>query len=261
MRGADFRSAGSLDGHALWQVRTAAKQRLLERAGAPDGLDSGALWIGFARRFAPYKRAQLLFSDPDRLQALLDAPGRPIRILIAGKAHPADGRGKAILKEVFGHTLSEAFEGRIFFLEEYDIDLATHLVQGVDIWLNTPTRMLEASGTSGMKAAANGVLNLSVDDGWWPEAADGSNGWTIAREDGEEVDVVDAATLYRLLEEEIVPAYFERDSDGLPQRWLELVRANLGTVPLQFNTERMVTEYANRAYLELARSANAQEAR
>jgi len=147
--------------------------------------------------------------------------------------------------------------GRVFFLEDYDIDLARDLVQGADIWLNTPTRMLEASGTSGMKAAANGCLNLSIGDGWWPEAFDGTNGWLIAGErvyeDQELQNQLDATTLYRLLEEEIVPSFFERNAAGVPERWIRLMRGSLSTVPAQFNTDRMVGEYASQAYRELGR--------
>lgn len=275
VRPADFAKAEKLDAAKLWEIHTAAKKRLarrvranleksfLERDDSPflldrmlEGVDEDALTIGFARRFAPYKRAHLLFQDLDKLKALLDGADRPVRILIAGKAHPNDQAGKDILREIFGKA-REDLVGRVFFLEDYDIDLARDLVQGADIWLNTPTRMLEASGTSGMKAAANGCLNLSIGDGWWPEAFDGSNGWLISGErvyaDQELQNQLDATTLYRLLEEEIVPSFYERDAAGVPERWIRLMRGSLATVPAQFNTDRMVGEYASNAYRELGR--------
>ena len=176
-------------------------------------------------------------------------------ILIAGKAHPRDQRGKDILREIAGHTRSDDLIGKVFFLENYDMAVARSLVQGVDVWLNTPTRMLEASGTSGMKAAANGALNLSIADGWWPEAYDGQNGWVIAGdkvyEDQALQDVFDSAVLYRLLEEEIVPLYFDRDARGVPKGWVERMVRNLETVPPMFNTNRMVRDYFKNAYKPL----------
>jgi phosphorylase/glycogen(starch) synthase len=260
---------------ALWRAKQGLKHKLiegargriergfLERGDSPDvlgrtlaGLDPDALLIGFARRFAPYKRANLLFQDRDRLRALLENADRPVRILVAGKAHPDDGAGRELLAEIAGYTRDPDFVGKVFFLQDYDIALARLLLQGVDVWLNNPIRMLEASGTSGMKAACNGTLNLSIGDGWWPEAYDGSNGWIIGEgrdyEDQSLQDRLDVGVLYRLLEEEVVPAYFERDGQGFPRAWLERMSRNMLTIPTVFNTDRMVSEYLGRAYLPLA---------
>jgi phosphorylase/glycogen(starch) synthase len=275
--GRDFETAEGVDPTALWAARrtlrqallTTAKTRLertfLERGDSPvilhrmlEGLEEDALYIGFARRFAPYKRAHLLFHDIERLKKLLDNADRPVRILIAGKAHPRDQLGKDILREVFDHARSDDLIGRVFFLEDYDIGLARTLVQGVDVWLNTPTRMLEASGTSGMKAAANAVLNLSIADGWWPETDDGENGWTIGGdkvyEDQTLQDQFDGAVLYRLLEEEIVPLFFTCDKKRIPQGWVSRMRKGLASIPPMFNTDRMVREYFTQAYQHLARN-------
>jgi len=259
----------------LWDVKRELKVRLLlelgqrirgafvERSDSPllleetlAGLGEDALYIGFARRFAPYKRAGLMFLDEARLEGILSNAERPVRILIGGKAHPRDRHGKDILKSLAERTRSSRFVGRVFFLEDYDIELARLLMAGVDVWLNTPTRMLEASGTSGMKAAANGALNLSVGDGWWPEAFDGANGWMIDQRrsyrDQPLQDEFDASVLYNLLEEEVVPLYFERDAQGVPLGWLERVGRCLATIPAAFNTDRMVLEYLERAYSPLA---------
>jgi len=247
----------------LQQVRENLDRRFVECHDSPvllarilDGLDEDALWIGFARRFAPYKRAHLLFQDKDRLRALLDSEDRPVRILVAGKAHPRDGRGQEILRDIALIARSDEFVGRVILLEDYDVGLARHMVQGVDVWLNTPTRPLEASGTSGMKAAANGVLNLSIADGWWPEGADGKNGWTIGGErtydDQNLQDQLDSETLTRLLEEEVVPLYFDCDASGMPTGWLERSRHALATLPHVFNTNRMVMDYLEGAYAPLA---------
>jgi hypothetical protein len=221
-----------------------------------DGLDEEALLIGFARRFAPYKRAALLFKDSERLAALFSNSERPLRVFFAGKAHPRDELGKQVLKSVVELTRKPEFAGKVFFLEDYDMDLARRMVQGVDVWLNNPIRGLEASGTSGMKAAANGVLNLSVADGWWIEGRDGENGWSIG--DGREYpdeaqqDELDSAHLCRLLEDEVLPLFFERDALGVPRRWLERCRQSLATIPPTFSTERMVAEYRDEAYVALA---------
>ncbi len=185
-------------------------------------LDPGILTIGFARRFATYKRAALLFTDLDRLARILWDTDRPVQIVFAGKAHPADRPGQGVIQDIFGRSRSAKLRGRVFILEDYDIRIARFLVQGVDVWLNNPRRPLEASGTSGMKAAANGVLNMSVLDGWWDEGWTGDNGWAIGgREtnpDEGAQDWADAQDLYRILEQELIPAYYERDADGLPDR-------------------------------------------
>jgi starch phosphorylase len=220
------------------------------------GLDENALYLGFARRFAPYKRATLMFTDPERLRRILSHPDKQVRIVVSGKAHPRDKLGQDLLKHIVQLSRSPEFIGRVLFVDDYDISVARALVRGVDVWVNTPTRLEEASGTSGMKAAANGVLNLSIADGWWPEAADGKNGWTIGAgqvySDPELQNQADATALYRLLEEEIVPAFFSRNREGLPEAWLDAMVHCLQTVPTVFNTDRMVEEYCDLAYRPLA---------
>jgi len=219
-------------------------------------LDPEALTIGFARRFATYKRAGLLFSDVDRLARLVWDPARPVQIIFAGKAHPADRPGQGVIQDIFGRSRSQKLRGRVFIIEDYDIRIARFLVQGVDVWLNNPRRPLEASGTSGMKAAANGVPNLSVLDGWWDEGWDGQNGWAIGGRDTNPdegaQDWSDALDLYRILEEEVVPAYYERDEQGLPSRWLELMRNAMSSAVWRFSTTRMLHEYVERLYLPAA---------
>ncbi len=283
VRPADFANAAKIPAPDLWRVHQGNKALLLDnvrsaltrtfhaRGDSPvllsamlAGLDDKALWLGFARRFAPYKRAHLLFSEPARLRAILGSSDRPVRIVVAGKAHPRDKMGQDILKSIVQIARSPEFVGRVFFVEDYDIGLARSLVQGVDVWVNTPTRMEEASGTSGMKAAANGVLNLSIGDGWWPEAADGGNGWTIG---GAQVygnhdlqNQADATALYRLLEEEIVPRFFSRDAGGVPTAWVEMMKHCLATVPTVFNTDRMVGDYLRQAYRPKAANYFAQQA-
>jgi starch phosphorylase len=272
---ADFAAAEQLSDEQLWAARGAARRRLLRamreritqgfqrRSDRPallekiqGGLDENALWIGFARRFAPYKRAQLLFRDRERLAKMLNDPKRPLRIVLSGKAHPRDALGQQVLREVVALTREEPFAGRVFFLEDYDTGSAATLVQGVDVWLNTPTRTLEASGTSGMKAAANGGLNVSILDGWWCEAADGQNGWSIGGAqtytDPALQDELDATTLYALLEDEVLPCFFDNREQGRPGAWLARVRRALTTIPPHFNTDRMVSEYLRLAYEPLA---------
>jgi glycogen phosphorylase len=222
-------------------------------------LDPEVLTIGFARRFATYKRAALLFSDEERLARLLWDEHRPVQVIFAGKAHPADRPGQRVIRDIFERTQAPRLAGRAFILEDYDMRIARYLVQGVDVWLNNPRRPLEASGTSGMKAAANGIVNVSVLDGWWDEGWTGTNGWAIGgREpspDEEAQDAADADDLYRILEEEIVPRWYERDEAGLPQAWIELMKASIASTIWRFSTTRMLEEYVERLYLPAAHSS------
>jgi glycogen phosphorylase len=221
-------------------------------------LDPDVLTIGFARRFATYKRAALLFSDTERLASIISDPQRPVQIVFAGKAHPADRPGQRVIQDIFTYTRSKELAGRVYILEDYDIRIGRYLVQGVDVWLNNPRRPLEASGTSGMKAAMNGAINCSVLDGWWDEGYNGRNGWAIGGQetnpDEGAQDWADAQDLYRLLEEEIVPAYYERDADGLPRRWLQLMRESMASTIWQFSTTRMLEEYVELLYLPAAQA-------
>ena len=217
-------------------------------------LDPSILTIGFARRFAPYKRATLLFRDLERLKKILHHPTRPVQFIFAGKAHPQDEEGKRILQQVYQHSMDPAFSDRIVFVEDYDANVARHLVQGVDVWLNNPTRPLEASGTSGQKIGANGGINLSVLDGWWCEGYNGKNGWAVGEEflshDLKLQDEVDANSLYTLLEQEVVPLYYDREEDQLPSGWLAMMRESIRSIMPVFNTYRMVQEYTQRLYLK-----------
>ena len=222
-------------------------------------LDPHILTIGFARRFATYKRATLLLRDLNRLARILNHPERPVQILFAGKAHPRDEGGKDLIQQIANLITDESFRKRIVLLEDYDMAVARYLVQGCDVWLNNPRRPWEASGTSGMKAAANGGLNLSTLDGWWDEAwedaalANGPIGWAIGRgetyEDANYQDQVEAEALYDLLEHEVVPAFYERSADGLPHLWIERMQASLKSLTFFFNTHRMVQQYVSSSYL------------
>ncbi len=220
-----------------------------------QALDAGVMTIGFARRFATYKRAGLLFSDIDRLARLLWDADRPVQIVFAGKAHPADRPGQKVIQEIFQRSRSPQLRGRVFILEDYDIRVGRYLVQGVDVWLNNPRRPLEASGTSGMKAAQNGVPNISVLDGWWDEGYEAGNGWAIGgREmnpDEAAQDWSDAQDLYRLLEEDLVPRYYDRPK-GIPTRWVDVMRRSMATTLWQFSTTRMLQEYTEQLYLPAA---------
>jgi starch phosphorylase len=236
--------------------------RTLEQIG--NALDPAILTIGFARRFATYKRAGMIFTDTERLARLLTDADRPVQLVFAGKAHPADRPGQAVIQDIFGRSRSPEFRGRVFVLEDYDMRIAKFLVQGVDVWLNNPRRPLEASGTSGMKAAMNGVVNLSVLDGWWDEGWTGDNGWAIGgREplsDEAAQDWADAMDLYRILESEVVPEYYDRDEKGIPVRWVGRMRRSIATILWQFSTTRMLHEYAERLYLPAAGIEVSQEA-
>lgn len=219
-------------------------------------LDPGVLTIGFARRFATYKRSGMIFRDIERLARLVHDADRPVQIVFAGKAHPADRPGQAVIQEIFTRSRSAALRGRVFIIEDYDLRIGRFLVQGVDVWLNNPRRPLEASGTSGMKAAANGVVNASVLDGWWDEGFDGDNGWAIGgREtnpDEAAQDWSDAEDLYRILEQEVIPAYYERDANGLPTAWLGGMQRSMAKAIWRFSSTRMLHEYAEQMYLPAA---------
>ncbi len=243
-------------------VRSSVK-RQLERNGASAAdvaaaetlLNPDALTIGFARRFATYKRATLLFRDKARLSRILNNPDRPVQFVFAGKAHPADNPGKAFIQEIYRTSQEPEFRGKIVILENYDMNVARHLVQGVDVWMNNPRRPLEASGTSGMKASFNGAPNFSVLDGWWVEGYDGKNGWPIGEEreyaDLNVQDDADAFSLYRTLEDSIVPLYYDRDALGQNHGWLETVRQAIVTVNPEFSMQRQVIDYTRQYYLTL----------
>jgi starch phosphorylase len=258
----------SLDDQRLWSVhlelkvmmlrgvREEARRRwadqwkeALQLVGAGTLLDERALTIGFARRFATYKRADLLFHDMDRLRRLLVDPWRPVQIIFAGKAHPADDPGKQMLQRVYHVTRDPRCEGRIAFVEDYEMHLAHRLVQGVDLWLNLPRAPLEACGTSGMKAAVNGVPQLSVLDGWWREGFDGENGWAIPEAPaGVDTDAADAERLYSILEEQVVPLYYTRDARGIPLGWTRKMKHALRTAGGRFTSRRMVEQYVAEYY-------------
>jgi starch phosphorylase len=251
-----FERARELPAQDLWVAHRRAKERLLEFVVTTRGareLDPDVLTIGFARRFATYKRAGLLLSRPERLARLLTDPDRPIQVLVAGKAHPADEAGKDLIQLVVEFAREPTAAGRVVFLEDYEMTLARRLVQGVDLWLNTPRRPFEASGTSGMKAALNGVLNCSILDGWWAEAYSPACGFAIGgpvTEASEAAqDEADAEALYAVLEEQVLPAYYERDESGLPQRWIALMRESIAELGPRFGTARMAAEYVERLYL------------
>ena len=219
-------------------------------------LSMDALTIGFARRFATYKRADLLFQDIDRVAELIGDPKRPVQFVFAGKAHPHDKPGKAILQKIAQLARDPRFAGRLVFVEDYDINTCRHFVQGVDVWLNNPRRPLEASGTSGQKVILNGGLNLSILDGWWAEAYDGSNGFAIG--DGETHndtathDLRDGESLYDVLKNEVIPLYYERDRDGLPRSWIKRMKRAVSTLGWRFSSDRMVMDYVTKCYVPAA---------
>jgi len=254
----------------LWALRYSLRRSLVEyvrdkvrqqairqNAELSESLDwlfnADALTIGFARRFATYKRAPLIFTDEARVSALFNNPERPIQIIFAGKAHPRDEYGKEFIRRIVGFSRHPQFSGKVVFLENYNIELARHLVSGCDLWLNNPRRPLEACGTSGQKIALNGGLNCSILDGWWREGYDGTNGFAIGEDshspNQDEQDRVDCENLYRVLETQIIPEYYDRDEKGLPRKWLERIRRALVTLIPQYSTDRMVAEYVEKYYL------------
>jgi starch phosphorylase len=270
----DWSRIQSVPDDELWGVHERQRERLVIRARQQhaeglmqrglsvsrgetgQSLGHGTLTIGFARRFAGYKRATLLFRDPDRLAAIVNNPARPVQFIFAGKAHPRDEPAKALIREVVELSSRPEFRERLLLLEGYDVELARSLVQGCDIWLNTPLRPLEASGTSGMKACANGALHMSVMDGWWWEAYQPGLGWAVGRprldDDPEVQDAFDSNSIYDLLENEITASFYERDGDGIPRDWLRRMKASIEAFGPVFNTSRMVEEYATAAYAPAA---------
>ena len=240
-------------------IRERARQRFtLEGIAAPrivaagTMLDNDTLTIGFARRFTGYKRPELIFLDSDRLARILTAPGRAVQFVFAGKAHPADDTGKHHMQQIFRRALDPKFGGRIAFVEDYDLHVAHFLVQGCDVWMNNPRKPLEASGTSGMKAAINGTPHMSIGDGWWAEAFTGDNGWLIEGNadpnDHGAQDWADAQSMYALLEQQLVPTFYDRDQHGIPRRWLRVVKESIRTVLPRFSARRMVKEYVRTMY-------------
>ena len=266
----DWSRVHELNDARLWRIHLELKETLLDfcreqarvrwielwreaahLVGAGTLLTPEPLTIGFARRFATYKRAHLLFRDEERLRRLLTDPRRPVQLVFSGKAHPADDDAKRVLQKVWQLTRDARFEGRIAFVEDYELHVAHRLVQGVDIWLNLPRVPMEASGTSGMKAGLNGVPQISTLDGWWAEGFNGNNGWAIPISEGtdEEVDAKDHDALFTLLEREVVPLYYHRDDDDLPRGWIRMMKESLRVAATHFTTERMVRDYAEQLYV------------
>jgi starch phosphorylase len=270
------RGVANIPDEELWEVHSLQKESLvhfarsrvitqLARHGAsPDELrdvenllNPEWLTIGFARRFATYKRADLLFRDFDRLRAILKNPERPIQILFAGKAHPADKPGQELIRRIFEISRYSDLRGHIVFLENYNMRVARMMVQGVDVWMNNPRRPHEASGTSGMKAPVNGGINFSIPDGWWCEVTNPDAGWTIGNgKENENTDIQDhedSLSLYDLLENQIAATYYKRNADGLPRQWIKHMKASIAAVVPRFSTARMVRDYAEEAYLPAAK--------
>lgn len=275
----------SIPDDEFWAARRAQKQTLIDalRERLPhcsaysdisgdqrvqwlSSLTQNTLIIGFARRFAPYKRATMLFADPDRLARLLNDPNRPTVLIMAGKAHPADSKGIELIEEVVRWSRDPRFFGKIFFVENYNLEVSRLLSRGCDVWLNTPRRPHEASGTSGEKVPVNGGINLSISDGWWVEGANGKNGWTIgpkatyATLSAEQNDYADAESLYQILENDVVPLFFQRDSDALPHGWIAVAKNSLQSLTAMYGCRRMVRDYMEKIYIPAARRGVAMDA-
>ncbi|HEU0286141.1 MAG TPA: alpha-glucan family phosphorylase, partial [Nocardioidaceae bacterium] len=276
----DFEEVDLIDSREIWDLKRALRRRLVEetrervreswlqRGATPaelgwvdSVLDPDILTIGFARRVPSYKRLTLMLRDRERLKSLLLHPERPVQLVIAGKAHPADDGGKRLIQELVRFADEPEVRHRIVFLPDYDIEMAQQLLPGCDVWLNNPLRPYEACGTSGMKAALNGGLNLSILDGWWDEWFDGHNGWAIPSADGVEDpdrrDDIEAAALYDLVEKEVAARFYDRDTDGLPIRWLEMVRHTLKSLGPKVLSTRMLRDYVTELYVPTVRSARA----
>jgi starch phosphorylase len=268
---ATWAAADRIPDEELWEYREALRERLVSfarhrilRARRSRGeshdhihavghlLDPKILTIGFARRFSTYKRGDLLLRDMDRITGILSNEERPVQIVFSGKAHPRDEEGKRLIQRIVQWSHHPLVANRVAFIENYDAYVARNLVQGVDVWLNNPRRPLEASGTSGQKVCFSGGLNLSVLDGWWPEGYNGKNGWAIGQEiegiDPAVQDEIDVTSLYELLENEVIPLYYDRDEKGLPRRWIARMKEAIRTLNPLFNTDRMVQEYVLNMY-------------
>jgi starch phosphorylase len=253
----------SLKAQLLDFVRHRAQEQALRRDEPPEVvqglgriLSPDALTIGFARRFATYKRAGLILADIERLAAMVNDPKRPVQFVFAGKAHPHDEPGKRVLQQIAAMMRDSKFADKFVFVEDYDINVGRYLVQGVDVWLNNPRRPLEASGTSGQKVVLNGGLNLSVLDGWWAEAYDGLNGFAIGtgrtHSNTHLHDSRDGEDLYRVLRDEVIPLYYLRDRDGLPRGWIQRMKRTIRTLGWRFNADRMVKDYTLKCYIPAA---------
>ena len=260
----------------LWQVHKERKEKLLQlvakstterlrRSGYSyeeineivSKLNPDALTIGFARRFATYKRATLIFKDIERITQILNNNDRPVQLIFAGKAHPADKEGHDLIKYIHQVSMMPQFKGKIFLLENYNIAMSRYLISGVDVWLNNPRRPMEASGTSGQKASVNGVINFSVLDGWWAEGYDQTNGWTIGTnaeyESYEAQDQADSQSMYRTLEEKIIPIYYDKDKNGMSKKWIEIMKNSIITTGGKYSTARMLVDYTNQLYMPLCK--------
>jgi starch phosphorylase len=262
----------SVDDGELWETHLALKAQLIdfarrrareqaERRKEPAEtlkklLSPDALTIGFARRFATYKRANLVLADMERLASMVNDPKRPVQFLFAGKAHPHDEPGKKVLQQIAEMMRDQKFQSKFVFIEDYDINVGRYLVQGVDVWLNNPRRPLEASGTSGQKVVLNGGLNLSVLDGWWAEAYDGLNGFAIGtgrtHSNMGVHDSRDGEDLYRVLRDEVIPLFYQRNRDGLPLGWIKRMKRTIRTLGWRFNADRMVMDYTQKCYIPAA---------
>jgi starch phosphorylase len=267
----DFSRVDRIPAQELWNMRRHLRRRMIafirrrladqalrhhasprQMAAIDELLNENALTIGFARRFATYKRAPLIFTDPKRLAKILSNPRRPVQLVFAGKAHPADTGGQKFAQDIYKYAQSPAFKNRVVILEDYDMELGRMLTSGCDVWLNNPVRPQEASGTSGMKPPLHGGINFSILDGWWPEAYNRKNGWEIGQgvelKNPKAQDRHDANSIYDLLESQIVPEFYTRTRDDLPPRWIARMRESMKTVCPTFNTHRMVSEYWNKYY-------------
>ena len=269
-----WENINNIPNQELWNIHQKRKQKLfdivkenttnrLRKSGysyeeineITSKLNPNALTIGFARRFATYKRATLIFKDLERITQILNNADRPVQLIFAGKAHPADKEGQDLIKRIHEISMMPQFKGKIFLLENYNIAMSRYLVSGVDVWLNNPRRPMEASGTSGQKASVNGVINFSVLDGWWAEGYNQENGWTIGTNaeftSYEEQDIADSQSMYRTLEEKIIPTYYEKDENGISEKWMKIMKNSITSTGGKYSTSRMLVDYTNNLYIPL----------